>query len=122
MFQISAKCSSMASAVPGPPDLISDHAVVQPVDLVNSVQRPAVVTMDNQMRVDIVDNLPASEDHEVSPDIPTDGLDARGWLGLGRSNGGTSGRRTFNEKILIIMDFICQVFRCQHIKMMRSTT
>ena len=31
----------MASAVPGPPDLISD--MVQPVDLVNSVQRPAVV-------------------------------------------------------------------------------
>ena len=51
----------MASAVPGPPDLITDHAVVQPVDLVNSVQRPAVASMDHQMRVDIVDDLPASQ-------------------------------------------------------------
>jgi len=81
----------MASAVPGPPDLISDHAVVQPVDLVNSVQRPAVVTMDNQMRVDIVDNLPAREEPETSPDIPSDAMDARGWLGLGRANGGPQG-------------------------------
>ena len=31
----------MAGPAPGPPDLISD--MVQPVDLVNSVQRPAVV-------------------------------------------------------------------------------
>ena len=39
----------MAGAVPGPPDLISD--MVQPVDLVNSVQRPAVETMENGQQV-----------------------------------------------------------------------
>ena len=89
----------MASAVPGPPDLISDHAVVQPVDLVNSVQRPAVVTMDNQMRVDIVDNLPAREEPETSPDIPSDAMDARGWLGLGRANGGPQGERTASVQL-----------------------
>ena len=87
----------MAGAVPGPlgpPDLITDHPIVQPVDLVNSVQRPAAVSLDHQMRVDIVDNLPARREPENSPDIPTDGLDARGWLGLGRaasSNGIASG-------------------------------
>ena len=35
---------------PGPPDLITDHAVVQPVDLVNSVQRPAVASLEHQNR------------------------------------------------------------------------
>ena len=88
----------MASAVPGPPDLITDHAVVQPVDLVNSVQRPAVASLDHQMRVDIVEDLPASQDPEHSPDIPTDRLDARGWLGLGgrsnASNGAASGSKS----------------------------
>ena len=87
----------MASAVPGPPDLISDHAVVQPVDLVNSVQRPAVASLDHQMRVDIVEDLPPSQDPGASPDIPDDRLDARSWLGLGRghaSNGAASGINT----------------------------
>jgi len=42
----------------GPPDLISD--MVQPLDLVNSVNRPAVMNLEQQHRmpVDIVEDLP----------------------------------------------------------------
>ena len=114
----------MASAVPGPPDLITDHAVVQPVDLVNSVQRPAAASLDHQMRVDIVEDLPPSqEDPGVSPDIPTDRLDARGWLGLGRSHAtnGASGMKLSLDRPGQSIIPIVQGFLCPPAKMMRST-
>jgi len=92
----------MAGAVPGPPDLISD--MVQPVDLVNSVQRPAVETMENGqqvvaqaaavMPVDMLGDLPSPQSQEPSPDgdIIEDRLDARGvgWF-RGRQNGVPAG-------------------------------
>jgi len=92
----------MAGAVPGPPDLISN--MVQPVDLVNSVQRPAVETMENGhqpraqaaavMPVDMLGDLPSPQSQEVSPDgdIIEDRLDARGvgWF-RGRQNGAPAG-------------------------------
>ena len=83
----------MASAVPGPPDLISD--MVQPVDLVNGIQRPAVVSLENNgdghpMPVDMLGDLPAPGQAEVSPeaDVAEDRHDAR-WFsrGTGASNG-----------------------------------
>lgn len=83
----------MASAVPGPPDLISD--MVQPVDLVNGIQRPAVVSLENNgdghpMPVDMLGDLPAPGQAEVSPeaDVAEDRHDAR-WFsrGAGAANG-----------------------------------
>ena len=83
----------MASAVPGPPDLISD--MVQPVDLVNGIQRPAVVNLENNgdghpMPVDMLGDLPAPGQAEVSPeaDVAEDRHDAR-WFsrGTGAANG-----------------------------------
>jgi len=98
---------SMASSLPGPPDLISD--MVQPVDLVNSVQNPAVATLEqnhslpadivvgniNRMPVDMLGDLPspgtAPAEDSSSPDITTDRLDAR-WFSKGSgSNGLPSG-------------------------------
>ena len=88
----------MASAVPGPPDLISECPSVQPVDLVNSVQRPQVVTLDNgvnggqvpAMPVDIVGDLPRGQ--EQSPDVSEDAHDAR-WFSRGTaSNGAIAGQ------------------------------
>ena len=93
----------MAGAVPGPPDLISN--MVQPVDLVNSVQRPAVETMENGhqpraqaaavLPVDMLGDLPSPQSQEVSPDgdIIEDRLDARGvgWF-RGRQNGVPAGK------------------------------
>ena len=95
----------MASAVPGPPDLISDMVPgVQPVDLVNSVQRPAVVSLDHNhqvnnhndvvvMPVDMLGDLPSpnNQESEVSPDVDNDRLDAR-WFSRGTaSNGAVAG-------------------------------
>ena len=89
----------MASAVPGPPDLISD--MVQPVDLVNSVQRPGVVNMDNNhvepvqqpgpgvMPVDMLGDLPSPHQDEVSPDVADDRLDAR-WFSRGTATNGVA--------------------------------
>jgi len=77
----------MASSLPGPPDLISD--MIQPVDLVNCVQRPAVATMEQQHnqpadlvmgQVDMLGDLP-------SPDIASDRLDAR-WFSRGAGSNG----------------------------------
>ena len=95
----------MASSMPGPPDLISD--MVQPVDLVNSVQNPAVATLEqnhslpadivvgnmNRMPVDMLGDLPSpgtvpAEDSS-SPDITTDRLDAR-WFSKGSGSNGLS--------------------------------
>jgi len=74
----------------GPPDLIS--GMVQPVDLVNSVTRPAVVNLQQPpvMPVDIVEDLPAHVNGDDSPaevqagggDIVGDHLDAR-WFSRG---------------------------------------
>ena len=90
----------MASAVPGPPDLISDMVPgVQPVDLVNSVQRPAVATLEHNhheavvMPVDMLGDLPSpnNQESEVSPDVDNDRLDAR-WFSRGTaSNGAVAG-------------------------------
>lgn len=98
----------MASSLPGPPDLISD--MVQPVDLVNSVQHPAVVTLEQnrslpadvvvgnniqRMPVDMLGDLPSpgTEDLVIgSPDIASDRLDARWWSkGSGSNHGLSSG-------------------------------
>ena len=89
----------MASAAPeagggggGPPDLISE-CPVQPVDLVNSVQHPAVVTLQHAqlMPVDIVGDLPDAGGDEASPDVSEDHHDAR-WFSRGTvSNGAMSG-------------------------------
>jgi len=77
----------MASSLPGPPDLISD--MIQPVDLVNCVQRPAVDTLEQQHsqpadlvmgQVDMLGDLP-------SPDIASDRLDAR-WFSRGAGSNG----------------------------------
>jgi len=87
---------TMASAVPGPPDLISDMVPgVQPVDLVNSVQRPAVATLEHNhheavvMPVDMLGDLPSpnNQDTEVSPDVADDRLDAR-WFSRGTATNG----------------------------------
>merc|ERR1712047_77387 len=75
----------------GPPDLIS--GMVQPVDLVNSVTRPAVVNLQQPpvMPVDIVEDLPAHVNGDDSPgavqaggsgDTVGDHLDAR-WFSRG---------------------------------------
>ena len=98
----------MASAVPGPPDLISECPSVQPLDLVNSVQRPQVVRLDNNgvhgeqqqvvvgaMPVDIVGDLPGrgQEQQEQSPDVSEDAHDAR-WFSRGTgSNGAIAGEK-----------------------------
>ena len=83
----------MASSLPGPPDLISD--MIQPVDLVNCVQRPAVATMEQQHnqpadlvmgQVDMLGDLP-------SPDIASDRLDAR-WFSRGAGSNGVPAGRT----------------------------
>lgn len=101
----------MASSLPGPPDLISD--MVQPVDLVNSVQHPAVVTLEqhhslpadivvgnmHRMPVDMLGDLPSpdtgtAEDPSPtvgSPDIASDRIDARWWSKGTGSNGMPAG-------------------------------
>mgnify|MGYP002057150891 FL=1 len=93
VLDITRVTADMASAVPGPPDLISD--MVQPVDLVNGIQRPAVVSLENNgdghpMPVDMLGDLPAPGQAEVSPeaDVAEDRHDAR-WFsrGTGASNG-----------------------------------
>jgi len=77
--------------VPCQPDLLAG-VIPQPVDLVNSVQQAAVVTLDPQqpqaaaMPLDMLGDLPGPEPIIGSPDIPDDRLDARGWFG--RSGGG----------------------------------
>lgn len=97
----------MASSLPGPPDLISD--MVQPVDLVNCVQRPAVVTLEqhhslpadivvmnqgnnHRMPVDMLGDLPSPDKEEVSigsPDIASDRLDAK-WFSRGTASNGVA--------------------------------
>jgi len=78
----------------GPPDIISH---VQPLDLVNSVQRPAVINLDNQHRmpVDIVEDLPDNvvDDSPVKEEVTNGGdtvgdrLDAR-WFSRGTASPG----------------------------------
>ena len=102
----------MASSLPGPPDLISD--MVQPVDLVNSVQHPAVVTLEqhhslpadivlgnmHRMPVDMLGDLPSpdtgtAEDPSPtvgSPDIASDRIDAKWWSKGTGSNGMPAGK------------------------------
>ena len=93
----------MASSLPSPPDLISD--MVQPVDLVNSVQHPAVVSLEQHhslpadivlgnmhtMPVDMLGDLPSPDTAEDlivgSPDIASDRLDAR-WFSKGSGSNG----------------------------------
>ena len=124
----------MASSLPGPPDLISD--MVQPVDLVNSVQHPAVVTLEQnrslpadvvvgnniqRMPVDMLGDLPSpgTEDLVIgSPDIASDRLDARWWSkGSGSNHGLSSGKRahfynnvvervSFVKLMLLVLDVI----------------
>jgi len=95
----------MASSLPGPPDLISD--MIQPVDLVNSVQHPAVANLElhrslpadvvvgnfNRMPVDMLGDLPSPDTSEElvvgSPDITSDRLDAR-WFSRGTGSNGVS--------------------------------
>ena len=110
----------MASAVPGPPDLISDMVPgVQPVDLVNSVQRPAVATLEHNhheavvMPVDMLGDLPSpnNQDTEVSPDVADDRLDAR-WFSRGTaSNGAVAGmsNASFNPFISKIILTCCNL-------------
>jgi len=78
----------------GPPDLISD--MVQPVDLVNSVTRPAVVSLGHQMPVDIVGDLPAlpaGASPGAGGDTVGDQMDTR-WFSRGTAaSGGPSGGR-----------------------------
>ena len=116
MFAERPTTNIMASAVPGPPDLISECPSVQPVDLVNSVQRPQVVRLDNingvngqahgqgagAMPVDIVGDLPRGQEQEQSPDVSEDAHDAR-WFSRGTgSNGAIAGKGAFfNNHILL---------------------
>lgn len=75
----------------GPPDLISD--MVQPVDLVNSVTRPAVVSLAHQMPVDIAGDSPGAGGDTVG-----DQMDAR-WFSRGTgASGGPSGLPMPTEK------------------------
>jgi len=78
----------------GPPDIIS-HVNVQALDLLNSVERPAVVNLDNphRMPVDIVEDLPDnvvdnSPDNN-GDDLVGDRLDAR-WFSRGTASAGVS--------------------------------
>jgi len=73
---------SLASST-GPPDLISD--MVQPLDLVNSVNRPAVVELEHRMAVDIVGDLPshANGDGGQSPAANGDDTADARWFSRG---------------------------------------
>ena len=111
----------MASSMPGPPDLISD--MIQPVDLVNSVQHPAVATLEhhhslpadivvgniNRMPVDMLGDLPSpdtvpGEDSSPtvgSPDIASDRIDAR-WFSKGTGSNGVSSGMYRHFVVLLI--------------------